>query len=64
MHLKGARQRQEFVQEEPIKSSHVSISQCDLKREIRLNPDAKLYGISPSVLEIAAQRSRCDTRVR
>jgi hypothetical protein len=49
LYLKGPRQRQEFIQEAPIKSSYISISQCDLKREIRLNPDAKLYAESPIV---------------
>jgi hypothetical protein len=49
LYLKGRRQRQEFIQEAPIKSSYVSISQCDLKRQIRLNPDAKLYAESPIV---------------
>ena len=49
LYLKGARQRQEFIQEAPVKSSYVTISQCDLKREIKLNPDAKLYAESPLV---------------
>jgi hypothetical protein len=49
LYLKGPRQREEFIQEAPIKSSYISISQCDLKREIRLNPDAKLYAEAPMV---------------
>jgi hypothetical protein len=49
LYLRGPRQRQEFIQEAPIKSSYISISQCDLKREIRLNPDAKLYAEAPMV---------------
>jgi hypothetical protein len=49
LYLKGARQRQEIIQDAPIKYSFIDIWQCDQKRNIHLNRDAKLYAESPIV---------------
>jgi hypothetical protein len=49
LYLKGARERQEIIQDAPVRYSFVNISQCDQKRSIRLNHDLKLYAESPIV---------------
>lgn len=49
LYLKGSRQRQEFVQNSPIKSTYVSITRCDQHRRISLNTDAKLFAETPIV---------------
>ena len=48
LYLKGARQRREFLYDSPGHSGqrHVMIMQCDQRRSVQLNPEAKLYAVS------------------
>src|SRR3989442_10621796 len=43
--LKGARERREFLDEQSGNSTshYVTIMQCDQRRSVQLNPEAKLY---------------------
>jgi hypothetical protein len=49
LYLKGPRERREHIIERlPVPEIHyVTISQCDRRRTVTLNADAKLFGISP-----------------
>jgi hypothetical protein len=48
LYLKGARERREFLYEQPGNTgpSHATITQCDHRRTVQLNPEAKLYSVS------------------
>src|SRR5437016_2826881 len=47
LYLKGARERHEFLYEQPGKRpSFATIMQCDQRRSVQLNPEAKLYAVS------------------
>jgi hypothetical protein len=48
LHLKGARERREFLYEQPgnRRPSYATIMQCDQRRRIQLNSEAKLYSVS------------------
>jgi hypothetical protein len=48
LYLKGARERREFVFEPPgnRRLTSVTITQCDQRRSVQLNPDAKIYSVS------------------
>ena len=48
LYLKGARERREFHYEQPgdVRSAHATITQCDQRRSVLLNPDARLYAVS------------------
>ncbi len=47
LYLKGARERREFLdQSGNTWPGHVTIMQCDQRRSVQLNPDAKLYSVS------------------
>lgn len=48
LYLKGARERRESLYEQPGTgaSSYVMIMQCDQRRSVQLNPDARLYSVS------------------
>ena len=48
LYLKGARERREFLYEQPGNTGpgHVTIMQCDQRRSVQLNPEAKLYSVS------------------
>jgi hypothetical protein len=58
LYLKGARERREFLYGQPgnIGARHVSIVQCDQRRTVELNPDAKLHSVS--VLRDGAEQSK------
>ena len=49
LYLKGARQRQEYLRDKPVKTAFTSISLCDERTRIDLNDDAKLYAQLPIV---------------
>ncbi len=48
LYLKGARERREFLDEQPgnRRSNYATIMQCDQRRSVQLNPEAKLYSVS------------------
>ena len=49
LYLKGARERREFVYEQPPGTAaygYATITQCDQRRSIQLNLEAKLYAVS------------------
>jgi hypothetical protein len=48
LYLKGARERHEFFYEQPGKTEpgHATIVQCDQRRSVQLNPEAKIYSVS------------------
>lgn len=48
LHLKGARERREFLLEQPGNTGpgHATIMQCDHRRSIQLNPEGRLYSVS------------------
>jgi hypothetical protein len=48
LYLKGARERREFLYEQPGNTGpgHATIVQCDQRRSVQLNPEAKLYSVS------------------
>ena len=48
LYLKGARERHEFIVEQPEDTSpgYATIIQCDRRRSVQLNPEAKLYSVS------------------
>ena len=48
LYLKGARERREFLYEQPgnRRPSHAIIMQCDRRRSVQLNPEAKIYSVS------------------
>ena len=48
LYLKGARERREFLYDSPGHSGqrHVMLMQCDQRRSVQLNPEAKLYAVS------------------
>lgn len=48
LYLKGARERREFLYEQPgnRRPSYATIMQCDQRRSVQLNPEAKLYSVS------------------
>ena len=48
LYLKGARQRREFLHEQPGNTGpgFATIMQCDQRRSVQLNPKAKLYSVS------------------
>ncbi len=48
LYLKGARERREFLYEQPGngRSRYATIMQCDQRRSVQLNPEAKLYSVS------------------
>jgi hypothetical protein len=48
LYLKGARERREFLDEQPGNrgSNYATIMQCDQRRSVQLNPEAKLYSVS------------------
>jgi len=48
LYLKGARERREFLYERQGSTwpGHITITQCDQRRSVRLNPEAKLYAVS------------------
>ena len=48
LYLKGARERREFLYEQPGngRSSYATIMQCDQRRSVQLNPEARLYSVS------------------
>jgi len=48
LYLKGARERREFLYEQPRsrRLSSATITQCDQRRSVQLNPEAKLYFVS------------------
>jgi len=48
LYLKGARARREFLYEQPgsRRLSYATITQCDQRRSVQLNPEAKLYFVS------------------
>jgi len=58
LYLKGARARREFLEERAGNRPHrhAVITQCDQRRRIELNPDARLYAVS--VLEDWSERSK------
>jgi hypothetical protein len=48
LYLKGARERREFLYERPGQTGHtgpITIMQCDRRRTVQLNPEAKLYSV-------------------
>lgn len=45
LYLKGARERREFLHERPGSTRSVHITQCDQRRSVLLNPEAKLYAV-------------------
>lgn len=49
VYLKGARQRHEYVYDKPFNLRPASITRCDDRKRIDLNPDAKLYAELPIV---------------
>jgi hypothetical protein len=49
LYLKGAMQRREYLRDQPVKSTFVSISRCDERKRIDLNDSAKLYAELPIV---------------
>jgi hypothetical protein len=57
LYLKGARERREFLYEQPRngRSSYATIMQCDQRRRVQLNLDARLYSVS--VVEDWSSRS-------
>lgn len=56
LYLKGARERREFLYGQPGNAwrGHVTITQCDQRRSVQLNPETKLYAVS--VLEDWSER--------
>jgi hypothetical protein len=48
LYLKGGRERHEFVYEQAGNTGpgHATIVQCDQRRSVQLNPEAKLYSVS------------------
>jgi hypothetical protein len=48
LYLKGARERREFLYEQPGTTGprHATVMQCDERRSVQLNLDAKLYAVS------------------
>jgi hypothetical protein len=58
LYLKGARERREFLYERPRngRSSYATIMQCDQRRRVQLNPEARLYSVS--VVEDWSPRSK------
>src|SRR5690349_23637021 len=48
LYLKGARERREVLPEQPEHTGpgHATITQCDRRRSVQLNPEAKLYSVS------------------
>jgi hypothetical protein len=48
LYLKGARERREFLSGQPGETDpgHATIVQCDQRRTVQLNPEAKLYSVS------------------
>jgi len=48
LYLKGARERREFLDEQPgnRRSNYATIMQCDQRRSVQLNPEARLYSVS------------------
>ena len=48
LYLKGARERREFLYDSPGHSGqrNVMLMQCDQRRSVQLNPEAKLYAVS------------------
>jgi hypothetical protein len=57
LYLKGARERREFLYEQPgaRTSSYATITQCDRRRSAQLNPGARLYAVA--VMEDWAPRA-------
>jgi hypothetical protein len=49
LYLKGARQRREYLRDQPVKAAFASISRCDERKRIELNDAAKLYAEIPIV---------------
>jgi len=51
LNLKDARERREFIYEQPgnRRSSYVTITQCDRGLSVQLNPEAQLYSITELV---------------
>jgi hypothetical protein len=58
LYLKGARERREFLYGQPGngRSSYATIMQCDQRRSVQLNPEARLYSVS--VVEDWSPRSK------
>ena len=48
LYVKGARERRDFLDEQPgsRRPPSATIMQCDQRRSVQLNPDAKLYSLS------------------
>ena len=48
LYLKGARERREFLYEQPGTTGprHATVMQCDQRRSVQLNLEAKLYSVS------------------
>jgi hypothetical protein len=48
LYLKGARERREFLYQQPGTTGprHATVMQCDQRRSVQLNLDAKLYSVS------------------
>jgi len=48
LYLKGARERREFFYGQPgnARPGHATIVQCDQRRTVELNPEAKLHSVS------------------
>jgi len=48
LYLKGARERREFIYEQPGTTGprHATVTQCDQRRSVQLNLEAKLYSVS------------------
>lgn len=48
LYLKGARERHEVLHEQSGNTGpgHATITQCDQRRSVQLNPEAKLYSVS------------------
>jgi hypothetical protein len=58
LYLKGARERREFLYGQPGngRSSYATMMQCDQRRSVQLNPEARLYSVS--VVEDWSPRSK------
>src|SRR5687768_10429802 len=45
LYLKGARERRELLHGRPASTRSAHITQCDQRRSVQLNAEAKLYGV-------------------